>query len=65
MTLLENSLYDEATPRQGRFVVFEGADGSGKTTVARRLCEILRQRGFDVLHVEKRKLVVDGHVVTK
>jgi dTMP kinase len=36
---------------RGRFIVLEGADGSGKTTQAARLVEFLRAAGRDVLHV--------------
>ena len=36
-----------------RYVAFEGIDGAGKTTVATRVAEALRQRGFDVVSVRE------------
>ena len=36
-----------------RYVAFEGVDGAGKTTVAARVAERLRSRGFDVLAVRE------------
>ncbi|PSG96330.1 dTMP kinase [Thermoplasmatales archaeon SW_10_69_26] len=35
-------------PGVGRLIVVEGVDGAGKTTVARRLVDRLKQRGHDV-----------------
>jgi dTMP kinase len=37
--------------RRGRFIVLEGADGSGKSTQAKRLVAHLAGRGIDVRHV--------------
>lgn len=36
-----------------RYVAFEGIDGAGKTTVAARVAENLRARGFDVVSVRE------------
>ena len=38
---------------KGYFITFEGPDGSGKTTVTNRLCEILTEKGFDVVHTRE------------
>ncbi len=35
---------------KGLFVTFEGPDGSGKTTLSTRVCEILESRGVDSLY---------------
>ncbi|HEY7491081.1 MAG TPA: dTMP kinase [Candidatus Tectomicrobia bacterium] len=55
---------------QGLLIVFEGLDGAGKTTQARRLSEQLRQAGYDVVSLKEptdgpwgqqlRRLVQEG-----
>ena len=37
----------------GRFVTFEGLDGSGKSTHLKRAAELLRERGFEVLETHE------------
>ena len=54
----------------GRFITFEGIDGSGKSTQAQRLAETLRAQGFDAVLTrepggspgaeEIRRLVLEG-----
>lgn len=39
--------------KKGYFIVFEGPDGSGKTTVADKVCASLRDDGFDVVHTRE------------
>lgn len=38
---------------QGKFITFEGCDGSGKSTQARRMVAYLQQIGLDVVHTRE------------
>lgn len=40
-----------ALPRRAAFIVFEGIDGSGKTTISNRVADELAARGLRVVHV--------------
>src|SRR5205823_2442033 len=42
-----------AMARQGLFVVFEGIDGSGKTTISNQVAKRLRDRGLVVEHARE------------
>ena len=54
---------------KGFFITFEGPDGSGKSTVAKKICERLIQDGFEVVHTREpggieisediRKIILD------
>lgn len=57
---------------RGKFIVFEGNDGAGKSTMATRLGEYLRDQGLGVVATKEpggipetaslRKLILDGRV---
>lgn len=54
---------------KGLFIVFEGPDGSGKTTICNIVCKELIDKGFDVVHTREpggidiaekiRKIILD------
>lgn len=39
--------------RKGRFITFEGPDGSGKTTVSTAVCNRLKEAGYDVIYTRE------------
>lgn len=60
-------------PHSPRYIAFEGTEGAGKSTVARRVAEHLRSTGADVVAVREpggtkvgeaiRAILLDGHLV--
>jgi dTMP kinase len=38
---------------KGKLIIFEGGDGTGKSTQASRLCTCLREKGFEPLHIRE------------
>ncbi len=38
---------------RGLFITFEGPDGSGKTSVASRVCELLKENGYETVHTRE------------
>ena len=51
--------------RQGRFIVLDGPDGSGKSTQARLLAETLKQRGTEVLLLREPGGTATGEAIRK
>ncbi len=48
----------------GQFIVFEGIDGSGKSTQAKLLCDTIEEKGIPVLHTqEPTKVSIFGNLV--
>ncbi len=39
--------------RKGKFITFEGPDGSGKTTISTYVANELKQRGYDIIHTRE------------
>lgn len=62
---------------RGKFITFEGPEGSGKSTQSKLLCSYLRRKGFEALHLREpggiiisekiRKILLDArnHSLTK
>ena len=45
--------YPISSMTRGKFITFEGPEGGGKTTQAKRLIERLRESGYDVLYTRE------------
>ncbi|HEX2065248.1 MAG TPA: dTMP kinase [Candidatus Thermoplasmatota archaeon] len=54
-----------STPGRGRFVAFEGIDGSGKSTCVARVAEALRAEGIDVAATREETHGVTGDWVRR
>ncbi|MGL5978521.1 MAG: dTMP kinase [Erysipelotrichaceae bacterium] len=39
--------------KQGKFITFEGNDGSGKTTISQKIYETLKAQGYDVIYTRE------------
>lgn len=60
--------------KKGKFITFEGNDGSGKTTIATRIYETLKEEGYDVIYTREpggiaiaeqiRKVILDPQNIT-
>lgn len=51
-------------PYLAQFIVFEGIDGSGKSTQAKLLCETMQEKGIPVIHTaEPTKVSIFGNLV--
>lgn len=53
----------EVRNHPGRFIVIEGIDGTGKSTLAQRLAEALRARGRDVLLTNEPTRLPSGRLI--
>jgi len=50
---------------RGRFIVIEGIDGTGKSTLAQRLADALRARGRDVLITNEPTRLPSGKLISE
>src|SRR5688572_26645003 len=54
-----------AAPRRGRFIVFEGIDGSGKSTTLASVAAALRNEGHDVVETREETSAETGQWVKR
>lgn len=50
---------------RGHYIVFEGIDGSGKTTICSQIAVKLRERGYNVLHISEPSKSEIGQLLRK
>jgi len=56
--------YDFAVPaKRGKFITFEGLDGSGKSTHLNRLADVLRAEGFEVVTAREPGTTATGEQI--
>lgn len=52
-------------PRRGKFITFEGLDGTGKSTQMRKLAAVLRQAGHQVIETREPGGTATGEKIRK
>lgn len=50
---------------KGKFITFEGPEGSGKSTHSKLLCSYLRKRGYEVIHTREPGGTMIGEKIRK
>lgn len=50
---------------KGKFITFEGSEGSGKSTHSKLLCSYLEQKGFSVIHLREPGATGIGEKIRK